>query len=325
MAIVAQVQPIEVKRIYTTQAEGVDRQKLKAMLEDLNRQGRLTERDERLLEYLHEVNVLSLDQVQRLLWSGAKLVTAYQRLRFLLNHYLLNAARVPRAGMTAWGLLVSKVYALGPAGQLWLKEEVSSSHVTRHLKRDQVLHDLLVAELCVRLTEATLRRGEAWSLAWAGERAASFYPREGEGPALAPDGLGMVRQQRANKTATLPFLIEVDASREAHGRPSSDWGRKIIGYDRFYTSEWKQHPELMNLATFPLVAVVTHGEQRLQNLAGAITEHRRQPVLYYLALWEDLLAGEDLLAAPAWLIVTPEGKLVDQERGQRQPLLQVGK
>lgn len=180
MAIVAQAQPIEVKRIYTTQAEGVDRQKLKAMLEDLNRQGRLTERDERLLEYLQEVNVLSLDQVQRLLWPEAKLVTAYQRLRFLLNHYLLNAARVPRAGMTAWGLLVSKVYALGPAGHLWLKEEVSSGHVTRHLKRDQVLHDLLVAELCVRLTEATLRRGRPGAWLGPGSERPVFIPGRGK-------------------------------------------------------------------------------------------------------------------------------------------------
>lgn len=322
-----QAQPIEAKRIYTTQSDGLnlDRQRLKTLLEELSSRGRITERDERLFEYLREVNVLSLNQVQRLLWSGAKPVTAYQRLRFLLKQYLLSAARVPRAGMAAWDLPVSKVYALGLAGRLWLRDEVNNGYVTRHLKRDQVLHDLLVAELCVRLTEIIRKRGEAWSLAWAGERAASFYPREGEAAAIEPDGLGIVRQQRGSKVAVLPFFIELDASREAHGRPSSDWGRKVIGYDRFCAGEWKQHPELMGLATFPLVAVVTHGDQRLQNLAEAVVEHRRQPVIYYLALWEDLLAGEDLLASPAWLIVTPDNKLVGQKREQRQPLLQVSK
>jgi DNA-binding PadR family transcriptional regulator len=319
------VQPIEAKRIFTTSAEGVDRQKLKAALDELNRHGRLTDRDERLMEYLRELNVLSLDQVHRLLWPGAKPVTAYQRLRFLLSQQLLNAARVPRAGMTGWGLPVGKVYALGPGGRMWLKEEVGNGHGTRHLRRDQVLHDLLVAELCVRLTEATRKRGESWSLVWAGEHAATFYLGELDASVLAPDGLGIVRQQRGSKTATLPFFVEMDASRESHGRPSSDWGRKVIGYDRFHTGEWRQHPELLGLTTFPLVAVVTHGEQRLHNLAAAITEHRRQPVPYYLALWEDWLAGEDLLTAPAWLIVTAEGKLVGQERGQRQPLLPTGK
>ena len=28
------------------------------------------------------------------------------------------------------------------------------------------------------------------------------------------------------------IFVEMDAGREPHGRPSSDWGRKIIGYDR---------------------------------------------------------------------------------------------
>ncbi len=325
--LIATPHPISPARIYTTQSEGLnlDRQKLKALLEELSRRGRITERDERLLEYLRELNVLSLNQVQRLLWSAAKAVTAYQRLRFLLNNYLLSAARVPRAGLAAWGLPVSKVYALGQAGQVWLREEVNFNPVSRHLKRDQVLHDLLVAEVCVRLTEITRKRGESWSLAWAGERAASYYPYPDEAPVIEPDGLGIVRQQRGSKTAVLPFFVELDASRESHSRPSSDWGRKVIGYDRFHAGEWRQHPELLGLATFPLVAVITHGEQRLQNLAEAILEHRRQPVLYYLTLWEDLLSGEDLLATPVWLIVTPEGKQLGQKREQRQPLLPGGK
>ena len=99
-------------------------------------------------------------------------------------------------------------------------------------------------------------------------------------------------------------------------------GRKVIGYDRFREGDkWKMHPELDNLPAFPLVAVVTHGQRRLLNLAQAIIKHRRQEVVYYLALWEDLMAPDDILTAPAWLIVTPEGKIVGQEPGGRQPLL----
>jgi hypothetical protein len=219
---------------------------------------------------------------------------------------------------------VGKVYALGPGGRLWLREEVNNGHIGRYLKRDQVLHDLLVAELCVRLSEATRRRGAAWRLTWVGEQAAGYYPSLDEGPLIAPDGLGVIRQQRGQKTASLPFFIELDASREAHGRLSSDWGRKVTGYDRF-SGQWQNHPELGDLPSFPLVAVVTHGEQRLLNLAAAIGEHRRQPVTYYLARWSDLLSGEDLLTSPAWLVVTAEGQVVGQERKQRLPLLQGGK
>jgi hypothetical protein len=256
-------------------------------------------------------------------------VTAYQRVHHLHKHHLVSAARMPRAGMQAWGLAVCKVYSLGAAGRLWLKEEVDSPSAA-YLRRDQVLHDLLVAELAVRLAEAARRRGAGWSAAWAGERAAGLYDRQGDHPVAAPDGLAVIRQARGGKTAALPFFVELDASREAHGRPSSDWGRKIVGYDRFYQENWKAHPELSSLPAFPLVAVVSHGEGRLLNLAQAILEHRQQPVAYYLALWEDLiprgkdgdLAPEaDILTAPAWLVIAPDGQVVGEERGERQPLL----
>jgi hypothetical protein len=176
----------------------------------------------------------------------------------------------------------------------------------------------------VRLIEATRRRRvDTWKVAWAGERAASFYEGSNEGPTVAPDSLAVVRNQRGSKTASLPFFIEVDASREAYGRLSSDWGRKVVGYDRFRGTDdrWKSHPELVSLPTFPIVAVVTHGDQRLLNLAKAISDHRRHQVVYYLALWEDLMAPEDILTAPAWLIVTPDGQIVGEDREQRQPLL----
>ncbi len=318
--------PSAADRIYTLRNEdSLDRQALLATINELARNGRVTSRDEHLLELLREVSVLSLDQVRRLLWGEAKEKTAYDRLSFLLNKHLLASARVPRSGMKAWSLPVRKVYALGPGGRLWLKEEVSSGPAPRYLKRDQVLHDLLAAEVFIRLSEAVLRRGETWSLSWAGERMASYFPKVDTAPLIAPDGLGIVRQQRGEKVATLPFFVEMDAGREAHGRPSSDWGRKINGYDRFMAGQWVQHPELGDLEHFPLVAVITHGHQRLLNLASAISEHRQQPVIYYLALWLDLLAAKDVLTAPIWVIVPPEGEIIGRERKQRQALLPVSR
>jgi len=44
-------------------------------------------------------------------------------------------------------------------------------------------------------------------------------------------------------------------------------------------------------------------------------------VIYTLALWEDLMVEGDMLAAPAWLILTQEGKVIGLKREQRQPLL----
>jgi hypothetical protein len=322
MSFVAQQETVTPSRIYVTRSDGdLDRKTLIANLTDLARRGRITARDEQLMEYLRELNALSLDQVRRLLFTDAGHRTVYNRLWFLSSQYLLGSARASRADMQQWGLAAGKVYTLGPAGRLWLKEEVSSQAV-RHLRRDQVLHDLLAAELCVRLVENVRRRGQEWSLIWAGEQASSMYPEGEEAPLVAPDGLAVVRHQKSSAApAYLPFFLEMDAGREAHGRPSSDWGRKIHGYDRFIGSDWRYHPELTTLPAFPVVAIVTHGAQRLLNLAGAINKHRRQEVVYYLALWQDLMAGEDILTAPVWAVVTPDGQIVGQQPQQRIPLL----
>lgn len=342
MAVMTQSTTIPSGKIYATLPDrSPDRDTLAMQLSELTRRGGITDRDERILEYLRELYVLSLDQMQRLFWPDARQITAYQRLHHLQKQYLLAAARVPRAGMQAWGLPVCKVYTLGEGGRLWLKDEVTGQRAA-YLRRDQVLHDLLVAEVVVRLAEAARGRGDGWSLAWSGEQAASFSHRDaglsrrdagpnergGDVPLARPDGLAVVRQRRGNKVAAMPLFIELDAGREAHGRPSSDWGRKIIGYDRFYESEWQMHPELSNLPNFPVVAVITHGDARLLNLAAAITEHRRNPVAYYLALWEDLFPANgngtdntDILVAPAWLVVTPDGQVLGEDRAQRQSLL----
>lgn len=347
MAIVTTAEPVAASKIYATHPGQVDYKQIRARLNDLAARGGITERDERVLEYLRELNALSLDQVHRLLWPEAKQVTAYQRLSVLLKHQLLCSARVPRAGMKSWGLPPGKVYALGVGGHMWLREEVNHRRAIRHLKRDQVLHDLLVAEIAVRLAETVGQLGESWSVAWTGERAAGLY--EGDTPICMPDGLAVVRRRQGGKVAALPFFLELDASREAHGRPSSGWGRKVIGYDRFYAGGWQSHPELHDLPAFPAVAVITHGAQRLLNLAQAILEHRREPVVYYLGLWDDLsrgevrpagegrphdegrppnegrLAGEDILTTRAWLIVTPDGRMIGQEQKDRQPLLAMEK
>jgi hypothetical protein len=260
------------------------------------------------------------------------ILNPYNRLWFLTKHELLSKARIPAAEMREWGLTPTQVYSLGVGGRIWLLEEVEQSLTARHLRREQVLHDLLVAELYVRLVETAALRGPEWSVTWAGEYAASYHGARGrDAPLISPDGLAIVQQQRGDKIASLPLLVELDKGREAHGRPSSDWGKKVHGYDHFFSEEqagekvWKLHPQLGDLPTFPLVVIVTHGERRLQNLAQAILGHRREPVLYALTLWPELMAEADILAAPVWLKITAEGKVIGQEPEQRQALLPLQK
>ncbi len=55
-----------IQRIVATRtSQKVSRKEAKEILADLSRRGRITNRDEKLLEMLREFNVLSLNQIQR--------------------------------------------------------------------------------------------------------------------------------------------------------------------------------------------------------------------------------------------------------------------
>jgi hypothetical protein len=291
--------------------------------------GQVTTRDEGILEYLRELHVMSLGQIFELFWPAAKNPqTARNRLSTLIQYTRVSSARrVPSAEMKATGLEPGAVYALGVGGWLWLKENVNNSIMNRVLKREQVLHDLLVAQMCLNTMAAVQARGEAWQMTWAGEEAAAYYePQRRDSntagpPLIAPDGLAVIRRQMGEQTAVMSLFVEMDTGREAHGRPSSDWGRKIQRYNEFIADRWQLHPQLADLPDFPSVAVITHGAQRLLNLAHAIQQYRKEPISYHLALWEDLVGVDDILSAPAWLVLTPDGKVIGQERRERRGFL----
>lgn len=309
-----------VRRIIASHPDKVDVKLIEAKLAELTEAGRITERDESLMEHLREFNVLNLNQIHRLLWPDTIERVAYNRLYALSKYYLVGGARVPSAEMVSWKLPIRKVYTLGAGGWGWLLGQVSKSSSLSHLRRDQVIHDLLVAEIYVGLVEAIRARGEEWEVAWAGEKAASCY-NANNNLILSPDGLAIVKQQRDNRTAMLPFFIELDKSREAHGRPSSDWGHKVGGYDYFFSNNWKSHPQLVDCPSFPWVLVITHGQQRLLNLAQSILQHRKTPVVYFMGLWDELIASPDFMTTPVWLVITQDGGILGRTPEERQSLL----
>lgn len=311
------------------------RQEIAARLAELNRQGRITDRDETLLELVREFNALNLNQIQRLLWRNATEKTAHRRAYFLEQHYLLEVARSPHAEMKQWGLRPRMVYILGVGGWMWLKDQIDVKIPRRQTRREQILHDMLVAEIYVKVVEAAALRNpapvktepeapekesERWEVTWVGEEAAGFY--RGDNPVISPDGLVKVKRVTGSKTQVLPFFVEFDKGREAHGTPSTDWGRKVGGYNRFCAGHWQMHPQLSNLPdSFPPVLVITHGKRRLLNLGRSIQNHRQQPVVYHLALWDEVMNYEDFLSAPVWLILTKDGQVIGKEPEDRQALL----
>ncbi len=316
-------------QIFVTRHGHVDRQALRVELAERGKRRQITTRDEKILEYLRELHVMSLGQIWRLFWAHAdRRRPVYRRLHRLVQYQLLARARMPPGrDMQAWGLAPDLIFSLGLGGWLWLREEVDSRLVARSLKREQILHDLLTSEVCTRLTEAAHRRGVGWQTTWIGDEAARYFEptarSDGKTGAqlLSPDGLAVVRRTDESGISALPLFVEMDRGREAHGRPSSDWGRKVRRYDQFRAGAWQMHPQLADLPTFPPVLVITHGAQRLLNLAQAIVDHRQEPVSYYLTTWQELMVAPDILAARAWLMLAKNGQVLGQEPAERLALL----
>lgn len=273
--------------------------------------GAISQRDRLLLAWLAAVKLASEAQLARHFWPQTRVTVARRRLKQLTGKYrLLAAVSVDPEAMTAWSLSSAPVFELSPLGRDWL-QKVAGSEPGYQSKLPQYLHDLLVAEIAVRLAEAAHRRGPGWSADWYGEPAIRpFAP-----PGLLPDGLGLLT--RPDGAAMLAFCLELDASRESHGRPSSQIGRKIHDYDR-YAAAWERRPGPVLLPQFPPVLIVTHGAERLENLAAALRQHRRRPVAYGLALLADLLVAPDLPSTPAWRLLPADDRQPDL-RGQ--PLL----
>lgn len=341
------------QKIYATRYTSTEKQKIIEDLARLSGSGSITERDGQLLEALRELNVLSLDQISRLFWTNLKSAkeTAWNRLRKLLNYHLTGYVYVPTESLETLGLDTGFIYTLGLGGWLWLREEATAAMISRHLEPEIVMHDLCVAELYVRFLEAAAMRGPNWRVVWTGNHTAAHFfkgimllaRREGEtangsaAPRKDGDTLRPVKAVEANDTpdslvilqlrhetglSALPMFIELDRGTESE----LSWHQKFDCYGRFAAdeAEWRKHPQLANLGSFPILAIVTtDGEERLQELRKMTKKHRGDGVGYYLATWQDLIRGnnQDILAAPAWLKITPDGNTAGMEPPNRLPML----
>ncbi len=271
----------------------------------------INDRDKNLMTWLAAVKIATEPQLARHFWPQTAPAAARRRVQQLTAKYrLLVPLEVEPDAMQARGLTPGPVYELSPLGRDWVRK-VAGHDPGYQSKPAQYLHDLLVAEISVRLAEAAFRRGPGWHSDWFGEPVIRpFAP-----PGLLPDGLGHLR--RSDGSTELAFFLELDASRESHGRPSSQIGRKIGDYNR-YAKNWTRRPGPALLPHFPPILFITHGAQRLANLAEAIRGHRHWPVPYALTQIEALLAAPDLLTTPAWHLLPAN---LDHPDLNSQPLL----
>lgn len=215
-------------------------------------EARLTERDETLLKYLDELPVLTARQIKRLLWTNSTTSNLNRRLRALYDYHLLDRVRMinKQHGIT---------YTLGKAGRLWLHGEQTRSSRAPQVNVPRLSHDLVMAEVIVRLIEELRQRdptGRQYRLEWAGPDNSRFIHQDKV--IVAADGRLRISTGSARQT----FLLEIDMSTERAGAFQS----KVKRYHQAYT-----RPGLRDEHnTLAVVLVVTTVPRRVDLLAEVI-------------------------------------------------------
>lgn len=257
---------------------------------ELMERGLLTERDERVLRTVNDLEVLSVGQLARLHWQN--LATARHRLRKLYDRHLLDRSEYNPVKMKALGLEPGVVYTLGKAGRLWLDWRTGQKERHQLPPLNSLHHNLVVAETIVALTEA-VHLTAPWLLGWQGERSCRVRRQKDDKPVvvLEPDALLAFRQNQTDPGRF--YYLEVDLGTEN----LTVFGQKIKRYESYQRrEEWRSRYQW---AKFPTVLVVTTTAGRAEGLVETIRQ-AQTPFFWGVCTLPDLLGRPraDLLTTP---------------------------
>jgi hypothetical protein len=257
------------------------------LLQEHLQRGIITNRDIVLFKLLEECGVMSTDQIRRMLWAGRTSSVFQRRLNKLYHlHYLDRSVDVLYE--RPYGIAYSLVYALGKAGRLWLEKYEGYSDVYAYPVANMglLLHDVVLSEIMVLLTESFRREG--YSMDWRGTNSARFLEpqKRGEYPKkiLEPDALLTVKRMVDGKDVWRPFFVEFDTGTQRH----AFFGEKVARYVVISQREdvWKSR----GFAKFPPVMLITSGEKRAENLVSVISGNLQAGPPWIMTDWDSFHA-----------------------------------
>jgi len=262
----------------------------------------VTERDLRVLEWVHECRFLTREQVQRLEFGPGSASSAKLRLTLLYHHGYLGRLFLPFPN--AYGASRA-VYHLDQAGARLLAQ-------AQRLEPDQVewrrrdgergefflAHTLDINDVRIGFTRACRRRD--LELEWLDERAlrrAQVRERMrgpgGEAVTIMPDAYFTVRDGEAVDG----FALEVDRGTVSERRMRA----RIRAYGEWASSG--AYRRRLPAASLRVLFAITHcgrDDQRLAHLKRWCEEEAGGSLFWFVG--RDGLKAEDLLDAPVWLV-----------------------
>ncbi|MCP4422986.1 MAG: hypothetical protein GY803_00695 [Chloroflexi bacterium] len=265
------------------------RQRAKKLLEN----GEITVRDEKILETLLGVGLLTTDQIQRLFWPDDR-IDKHQTLRRLRllgagspktrGKHILTRSTKFMPHLRSIHMMPGHVFGLSDAGQ----EVVAIRHGLRSrslvpyddeyyslLQQNHLLkHHIQTSEIYVRLKLKARELG--WGMKWINEMGVII--RDGKLEAVRPDGFAKLYDENER----IGIFIETD-------RRGTNWRRKMEAYEsaQLY-GDWQR---VTGLDVFPVIACVMPSQRSIARVGQLVQETNPTPTFVFKP-WTDFLQSD---------------------------------
>ena len=267
---------------------------------------RLTSRDRRILETIHAFDgLISLEQIDRLFFSGRGGTWPRERMRQLFDHGYVNMPDEANAHRVPLG---ETIYFLDKPGAA-LVAGLRGEDIVHFSWRDEprwsmIAHDLAVNDFRIDVMEAadlsptiTLHRWIPESVFWSDPDRIKYETRTGARRTrqMRPDGYFTLRRPapgHPGQVEEMAFLLEIDMGTEDNPRFAREKVRPGVAYigSQLYEERFG--------VNYGRCLVVTTGARRLKNMK-AQTERAGGAGLFYFTTFDDV-ASHTVLTAPIW-------------------------
>lgn len=264
---------------------------------------RLTDRDIRILECIHAFDgMMSLEQIDKLFFSGQGRTQPRHRMRRLYDHNFVNKPTSQSIHQVPLG---ASIFWLGRKGAEMVASlqgrDFKDLQWRKKPRYSQVAHDLAVNDFRIIVNSASENNSQLKLLEWQAEGEFLAHPdtiwyEQSNGKRrkrqIRPDGFFILEQQPNN--SPLAFLLEIDMSTEDNPRFGREKVRPGVAYLK--SKEYKQRFGLH----YGRYLVVTTGERRLQNLKVQ-TERVGGNGLFYFTTFKQV-TSQSVLSQPIWYL-----------------------
>ncbi len=276
---------------------------------------RLTQRDSAILETIHAFDgMMSLDQIDRLFFSGKGGSHPRDRMRALFHHRYVNTPAPQNIHRVPLGETIYYLDARGAEMVAGLLGETLNTFKYRREPRWSLIdHDLGVNDFRIAVLQACQSLSQLRLHSWLTDQEFLAYPDTIEYTSetgkrrrrrIRPDAFFMLKREKTGlrqRVEDFAYLLELDRATEDNPRFARE---KVLPGLAYLKS---QHYQDRFGTPYGRWLVVTTSERRMNNLRSQTRRAGDRGQFYFTTL--DKVAAETVLTAPIWLMADSDTPL----------------